>query len=103
MILVTNVFLEIFSEVLVSQIQIEKEKWKAVKGFCKISVICDCVCQSEEIVKESKFNYNRTFQCVKASMSSSAWTKVCVIILISLSCCLPEQLENNVFKCMFSQ
>ena len=30
MMLVTNVFLEIVSEVLVFQIQIEKEKWKAV-------------------------------------------------------------------------
>ena len=45
MILVTNVFLEIFSEVL--QLQTEKEKWKAVKGFCKISVINDGVCQSD--------------------------------------------------------
>ena len=46
MILVTNVFLEIFSEVLFL-LQIEKEKWKAVKGFCKISVINDGVCQSD--------------------------------------------------------
>ena len=46
MMLVTNVFLEIVSEVLVFQIQIENEKWKAVKGFSKISVIYDCVCQS---------------------------------------------------------
>ena len=35
MMLVTNVFLEIFSEVLVFQIQIENEKWKAVKTLVK--------------------------------------------------------------------
>ena len=50
------------------------------------------------------FNYNQTFHCVKASMSSSSWTKVCVTILISLSCCLPEQLVSQVFKtCSFNK
>ena len=56
MILVTNVFLEIFSEVLDSVSNSNwKRKWKAVKGFCKISVIYDCVCQSDlNVVNESR-------------------------------------------------
>ena len=44
------------------------------------------------------FKYNQTFHWVMASTSSSSWTKVCVILLIPLSCCLPEQLVSNVFK-----
>ena len=91
MMLVTNVFLEIVSEVLVFQIQIEKEKWKAVKGFCKISVIYDCVCQSDlNVIKLSIESRPRRVHHPEL--------KVCVILLIPLSCCLPEQLVSNVFK-----